>query len=154
MEDNHTVLYTKNDKHIVVGSNAFFKCYDDFKPHDSDILVLVDDLYNNLTNLQIRLKGNCQFVWKKLSPEKFIEYHKKHKVGIYLGKFLVPEFVNEIGFTIEHLKQLEFLLELLDEKHLYEKIIYNAYIENNDFCLTDKQRLNAYIKYKKEREPK
>ena len=79
MEDKHTVLYTKNDKHIVVGSNAFFKCYEDFKPHDSDILVLVDDLYNNLTNLQIRLKGNCQFVWKKLSPEKFIEYHKKHK---------------------------------------------------------------------------
>jgi len=136
-------------KKFIVGSNAFFKCYDDFNPNDIDVLYLNDD--NDKINIQIRLndKNKCIFEWKKMTPEEYIKYHKdKNTVGIFLGKFLVPEFVKEIGFTIEHLKQLEFLLDKLDEKHNYEKIIYNAYIENNDFYLTDEQRLNAYNEYK------
>lgn len=44
-----TILYenlnTKNDKHIIVGSNSFFKCYNDFKQHNSDIR-------NNLAQLK------------------------------------------------------------------------------------------------------
>ena len=146
------VLYTKNDKQFVVGSNAFFKCYEDFNPHDNDKLVLVKSLPNNQITYQLRLKGNCIFVWKYIQPEEFIEFHKKHRTGIYIGKFLIPEFVKEIGFTIDNLKQLNFLLDKLDEKHQYEKIIYDSYIENNDFYLTDEQRLKAYNKYKSERE--
>ena len=65
-----------------------------------------------------------------------------------IGKFLVPEFCAEIGFTIEDLPRLEPLLAKLDEKHKYEEIIYNAYIENNAFVLTDEQRAAAYESYK------
>ena len=64
-----------------------------------------------------------------------------------IGKFLVPEFCDAIGFTIEDLPKLEVLVTRLDEKHLYEKIIYDSYIENNAFVLTDRQRDQAYKSY-------
>lgn len=54
-----------------------------------------------------------------------------------LGKFLVPTFIEAIGFTIDDLKKLQPLLDNLDDKHKYEKVIYNTYIQNNDFTLTD-----------------
>ncbi len=65
-----------------------------------------------------------------------------------LGKFLVPGFVQEIGFTIEHLKALKPLAEKLDERHRYEKVIYDSYIENGSFELTEEQRSKAYEQYK------
>lgn len=65
-----------------------------------------------------------------------------------IGKFLVPEFVQEIGFTIEHLKKLKPLAEKLDGRHKYEKVIYDAYIENGAFKLTEEQRSKAYEQYK------
>lgn len=145
------ILCTKNDKHIIVGSNAFFSSYSDFVPHDNDTLVLVDSIEKNAINVQLRLNGNCKFIWKRMKPDDYIKYHKKHPVGIFLGKFLVPEFNKEIGFTIEHLKQLEFLINKLDDKHKYEKIIYEAYIKNNEFILSDDQLKNAYNEYKKYR---
>lgn len=65
-----------------------------------------------------------------------------------LGKFLVPTFIEAIGFTIDDLKKLQPLLDNLDDKHKYEKVIYNTYIQNNDFTLTDEQLQKAYLKYK------
>ena len=56
-----------------------------------------------------------------------------------LGKFLVPTFVEAIGFTIEDLKKLQPLADNLDDKRKYEKVIYDSYIQNNDFALTDEQ---------------
>ena len=57
-------------------------------------------------------------------------------------------FIKELGITIEDLKRLEPLLECLDEKHKYERIIYFSYIENNDFYLTETQLDQAYKIYK------
>jgi hypothetical protein len=54
-----------------------------------------------------------------------------------IGKFLIPEFNELINFTIDDLPRLEPLLNRLDDKHKYEKIIYDSYIENNAFVLTD-----------------
>ena len=65
-----------------------------------------------------------------------------------LGKFLVPAFVEAIGFTIEDLKKLQPLADNLDDKHKYEKVIYDSYIQNNDFTLTDEQLQKAYLEYK------
>ena len=84
-----------------------------------------------------------------MGKEELIEYHKPCKCGMFIGKFLVPDFAKEIGLTIEDLKELEFLTNNLDERHLYEKIIYDSYIENGDFVLTDEQRLKAYNEYKR-----
>ena len=65
-----------------------------------------------------------------------------------LGKFLVPTFVEAIGFTIEDLKKLQPLADNLDDKRKYEKVIYDSYIQNNDFALTDEQLQKAYLEYK------
>jgi hypothetical protein len=54
-----------------------------------------------------------------------------------IGKFLVPGFCQEIGMNVSDLSKLAPLLELLDKQHEYEKIIYNSYIENNSFTLTN-----------------
>lgn len=142
----------KIKKRIQVGSNVFFNgFYDDFNPHDNDILILTNDTDGFSIQRQIRLHGNCYFEWKYMTPEQFIQYHKSCNQGLFLGKFLVPEFVREIGFSIENLKELEFLLPYLDPKHEYEKIVFEAYLANNDFILTPDQRNLAYEVYKKAR---
>ena len=67
------------------------------------------------------------------------------------GKFLVPEFVEYLGFTIEDLKEFSGKFDEIDEKHAYEKIIYESYIENNGFFLTAGQKEKAFKKYKETR---
>ena len=133
---------------FLVGSQYFFKDYPDFNPKDKDILKLVEKPNGFNIFRQISLTNKCVFEWKKMSPKAYINFHKKQKTGMLIGKFLIPEFCKEIGFTIEHLKELEPMLENLDDKHKYEIVIYNSYIENNDFVLTQEQRDLAYKIYK------
>ena len=40
------------------------------------------------------------------------------------------------------------MFEKIDEKHRYEKVIFDSYVENDGFFLTDEQRLRAYEEYK------
>ena len=87
-----------------------------------------------------------------MNVDEFIKYTLETKLPMTAGKFLIPEFNKQIGFTIEHLKKLASVFERIDKKHTYEKIIFDAYIENNDFILTDDQRMKAYEEYKKSRE--
>lgn len=63
------------------------------------------------------------------------------------GKFLVPEFANYIGLTIDDLKILEPMFRNMDEKHKYEEVIYDAYVSNNAFILTNEQRKKAFEIY-------
>lgn len=137
---------------FVVGSKAFFTGIEGFQPHDNDILLFEENPKDYKDQSQVRLKGNCYFRWRRMGKDELIEYHKPCRVGLFLGKFLVPEFAKEIGMTTEDLKRLDFLVDCLDERHGYEKIIYDSYIENGDFYLTDEQRNRAYEEYKRERE--
>ena len=68
-----------------------------------------------------------------------------------VGKYLIPEFCNQIGFTVEDLPKVKSLLTKLDDKHKYEEIIYNSYITNGSFTLTQEQRDEAYKLYKESR---
>ena len=136
---------------FVVGSKAFFNGFDDFNPTDNDVLILEDKPSGYITESQIRLNGNCYFKWKRMSAKDFVEHHKKCKCGMAIGKFLVPDFAKEIGLTIDNLKELKCLYDLLDERHSYEKVIYDSYVENDGFFLTDEQRKKAYGEYKKYR---
>ena len=68
-----------------------------------------------------------------------------------IGKFLVPEFCAEIGFTIDDLPLLQDIVNNLDENHKYEEIIFKAYLTNRDFSLTQEQRDEAYRCYKQSR---
>ena len=67
------------------------------------------------------------------------------KIAIGNSYGYYPEYK---GITIDDLKLFEQAFNNIDERHTYEKIIYDAYIENNAFVLTDEQREKAYKAYK------
>lgn len=136
---------------ILIGSKYFFSCYPDFKSKDIDELQIIDT--NEFSQMrQITGRGRCLFQMKRhSSKEDYIEWANKSQLGMVIGKFLVPEFCQQIGFTIQDLPRLKVLIDRLDDKHKYEEIIYNSYIENGSFTLTDEQRDRAYKSYKDSR---
>ena len=134
-----------------IGSQVFFKDnFDDYVIKDSDELWIMDNWKIQETNV-LNFKNHKQdiFYFKNMSKEEFIEDTLSCSTPMRIGKFLIPEFVKYLNFTIEDLKRLEPVIKRIDEKHKYEQIIYYSYIENNDFTLNDEQLLNAYKEYKK-----
>lgn len=136
---------------ILVGSSVFFNEIEGFQPKDRDYVILDEKPVGYNFVRQTTSGKECLFEWRRMSPEQFVEYSLHRGPAMQIGKFLVPEFIQEIGFTIEHLKKLKPLAEKLDGKHKYEKVIYDAYIENGAFNLTAKQRSKTYEQYKLER---
>ena len=135
---------------ILMGSNYFFHQYSDFKSTDIDKIELVDT--NEFKEKRIiRGQGKDYFYLKRKPKEQLIQDALKSNLPMVVGKFLIPEFNKQISFTIEDLPRLQPLIDKLDEKHKYEEIIYNAYIENKSFTLTEEQRDAAYRRYKEAR---
>lgn len=136
---------------ILVGSQYFFSCYDDFEGHDIDELQIIDT--NEFSQIrQVTGNGKCLFQLKRHhSKEDYIAWALQSNIGMVIGKFLIPEFCEAIGFTIEDLPRLVSLLTKLDDKHRYEEIIFNSYLENGSFTLTNEQRELAYKSYKNSR---
>lgn len=149
---NKTIMQQEESKQrFKVGSQAFFSQYRDFTPGDIDYVEFEEHpkLYKNVLQFRKKDRSLCLFKWRKMTPDEFIEYTLHKKLAMEIGKFLVPEVANYLGFTINHLKSLSPLIDFLDDKHRYEKIIFESYIENNDFFLTEEQRLKAYLEYQK-----
>ncbi|MBR2871498.1 MAG: hypothetical protein IKB98_09045 [Clostridia bacterium] len=136
---------------ILIGSRYFFDCYEDFNGKDIDELELIDTAEFSQVR-QITGQGRCLFQLKRHArTQEYIDWAVKSKIGMVVGKFLVPEFCQEIGFTINDLPKLQVLIDRLDDKHKYEEIIYNAYLYNGSFTLTQSQRDGAYQSYKESR---
>lgn len=136
-----------------VGSTYFFGCYPDFTPNDTDEVEFEENpkLYKNFMQFRKTDKSRCLFKWRKMTADEFVDYSLNSRLPMELGKFLVKEVADYLGFTIEHLKRLEPVSQKLDEKHSYEKIIFDSYIENGGFYLTESQRQRAYDEYKRVR---
>lgn len=135
-----------------IGSNVFFKDYDDYVIKDYDMLCIMDNWLLKTTNvLNSKKDKNDIFYFKDMTLEEFIEDTLTCKTPLRVGKFLIPEFVEYIHMTIKDLQKLEKRFDELDDKHKYEKVIYDSYIKNNSFTLTDEQRQRAYAEYKKYR---
>lgn len=136
---------------FLIGSTYFFSCYDDFQPKDIDELEIVNTNTFKYTR-QLSGMGRCLFqLNKQPSKEGYIDFALRNNSGMVIGKFLVPEFCNEIGFTIEDLSRMRPLIDKLDENHKYEEIIFESYLTNGAFVLTDEQREKAYELYKSTR---
>lgn len=136
---------------ILIGSKYFFSCYQDFAGKDIDEIQLVDTT-EFAQMRQITGRGKCLFQMKRhKNKDDYINWAVKSNIGMVIGKFLVPEFCAEIGFSVDDLLKLENLLVKLDTKHEYEKIIFNSYLENGSFTLTSEQRDMAYKSYKESR---
>lgn len=136
-------------KQFDAGSKYFFYNYPGFSSKDIDVICITNDKNVPYWRL-IRYPGVDHFYIWNTTKEQHIEQSLK-RGSYFLGQFLIPEFNEYIGFTIEDLPRLEPLLRLLDEKHQYEAIIYNSYLENGEFKLTQQQRDQAYLSYKKSR---
>lgn len=138
----------KTIQKFVVGSSNFFKELDDYVLTDVDELHIID----------CPVFGEKTLIIHKDNRDIFLMYNSvKNDLinNIYdplqVGKFLVPEFAKYIDLTIEDLKKLEQWFDKLDNKHSYEKLIYEYYIKNNDFFLSEEQLKKVYIKYKEYR---
>lgn len=145
-----TTKQEKPKQRFKVGSRAFFSDYADFESPDSDEVEFEENpkLYRDFMQFRKKDGSKCIFKWRKMSADDFVDYSlNKSKLPMETGKFLVPEIADYLGFTIEHLRQLSPVVDRLDEKHSYEKIIYDAYISNGAFYLTDEQRRKAYNEY-------
>ena len=135
---------------ITMGSNYFFSSYDDFNSTDIDKIDIIET--NEFKEKRvIRGQGKDYFYLKKKPKDELIKDVLNSDLAMVVGKFLIPEFNKKIGFTLEDLPKIQPLIDRLDEKHMYEKIIYEAYLENKEFILTQKQRDAAYASYKESR---
>lgn len=139
---------------ILVGSTYFFKDVKGFNSKDVDHVIIEKKPKKYKRCYQISGKGKCLFKWKQMSVDEYIDITLKSKLPMEAGKFLVKEVVDSIGMTIEDLKRLAPVFEKMDPKHTYLKIIYDSYIENGGFVLSDEQRMKAYEDYCKAREGK
>lgn len=136
---------------MLVGSNAFFKDIEGFTSKDIDILEFVDNPTDFKNVRQFKFPHKCVFQWRKMPIDELIDITLFRNFPMEIGKFLVPEFIKEFKLSIDDLKRLKPIISKLDDKHKYEEVIYNAYLENNDFVLTDEQRQKAYRVYNKYR---
>lgn len=136
---------------ILMGSNYFFNQYNDFKVKDIDKIELVETTEFKDKRI-IRGQGKDYFYLRKKPKEQLIKDALESDSAMVVGKFLIPEFNEQINFTIEDLPRLQPLIDRLDKKHKYEKIIYEAYLANNNFTLTQQQRDAAYVSYKEARD--
>ena len=133
-----------------IGSRYFFNKINNFESKDNDILILMDNWTLTKTNV-LNLKdkqGNDIFFYKNMNKEDFINDTIKSNVPMKCGKFLIKEFNEYIGFTIDDLKKLDFIFKKMDSKHIYEKYIYEYFIHNNCFELTNEQLKKCFEIYK------
>lgn len=137
-----------NDRKFKIGSRAFFEGMAGFNPTDDDTLILQDKPNGYNTVCQIHTDTGCIYYWKRMTAQEYIDYALKKGPAMQLGKFLVPEFAKEIGLTVDGLPNLRPIATNLDDKHKYESIILEAYINNGAFTLTDEQRAAAFKSYK------
>ena len=137
-----------------VGSTYFFSQYPDFTSRDYDEVIFETDpkLYKNFMQFRKRDGTHCLFKWRLRSVDEFVEYSLNSKLPMEVGKFLVPEVASYLGFTIEDLRRLAPVFERMDPKHSYEQVIFESYLENGGFFLTDDQRYAAYMEYRRQRE--
>ena len=141
-------------KRFIVGSTYFFKKIKDFKPKDIDYAVIVDNPVGFTHTRQTMYGSYDIFEYARKNPVDILEYIVKAGLPMRINVVLVPEFNKEMGIKIEHLSIVKPLIDKLDDKHKYLKVIYDSYIENGDFTLTEEQLNKAYESYTAARKDK
>lgn len=141
-----------NMNKILVGSRAFFTGIEGFTPHDYDYVDFCKPTWEFKNVRQLKFPDKCMFTFVRKSNDELIDFALNNEPAMQVGKFLVPEVVNYLGMSFDDIKRLAPVFDKLDDKHKYEKIIFDAYLENGKMELTDEQRLKAFECYKKARE--
>jgi len=134
----------------LMGSKYFFGDMPGYTSHDTDMWEIIDTEEFKFVRV-IRGQGMDYFQFRRQSKaQDYIDYAVSTKLPMTVGKFLIPEFCEAIGLTFDEFKtnkDIKNLIDQIDEKHKYEKIIYDAYLKNGSFILTEDQRQEAYKSY-------
>ena len=135
-------------KKIQVGSSVFFESIKGFSTKDTDWFALYDNVPGDNFMMNVKIGKDDIFIYKaNVTKDDMIEEALNAEHSLKVGKFLSPEFASYYNVTIDDLKKLEEKFNLLDEKHQYQKTIFEYYIKNNGLFLTDSQRLKAFGEY-------
>lgn len=105
----------------------------------------------NTNSLNLRINGKDTFFFRNMDKDGFINDTIKSKNKLKLGKFLIPEFCEYIGFTLEDLNKISDLFNEVDDLHKYQILIKNYYIGNKEMKLSNEQLDIIYKEYKKYR---
>lgn len=138
-------------KTFLIGSSYFFSSFPDYHRKDLDELHIMDAFPEGVNVLHLFKGERDILLTRNMTKEEFIADALCSGVPMRAGKFLVREFAMSIGMTIGDLMLLKPCFDAMDDLHKYEKVIYNAYLENRGWWLTDKQLDDAYEVYKKHR---
>lgn len=139
-------------KTFIIGSMPFFNGLEGYNPKDIDELNIMDEFPFRTNIMHMKwFDGKDVFLCRNMDKDGFIEDTIKCDTPMRAGKLLVPEFAEYLGLTIDDLKRIEPVINKIDDKHTYEKIIYDSYVKNGGFYLTDEQRKLAFEDYKKKR---
>jgi hypothetical protein len=138
-------------KEIQIGSRAFFSKFPDFESKENDVLLIMDHLVRDQVCFRSKIKGADLFLYKNMTKQEWIDFTLRANVPMKAGSFLVPEFCEYIGFTVEELDLLKDLFENMDPFHTYETLIYRFYKQNGGFFMTDEQLEEVYSVYKSSR---
>ena len=141
-------------KQFKMGTSYFFDRYEDYVMKDYDDLCIMDTFPFTENVMNMKLKERDVFMFRNMDKQGFIDDLTESGVYMKAGKFLIPEFNEYIGFTIDDLKSIMYCFDRMDTRHTYEKQIAEFYIQNNGFYLTDEQRDSAYSTYKMYRRDK
>lgn len=138
-------------KIILIGSAAIFKNIEGFVPNDYDILIWTDASKYCTKWRRVGLSGIDVLEMKSdMSKQEIIESQvTKTAPEMCFGLFLCAEFAELIGLTIDDLTNIyPFFCARFNKKHKYFDTVYNAYIANNGFTMTDEQLQEAYAIYR------
>ncbi|OKY84273.1 MAG: hypothetical protein BHV69_09600 [Bacteroidales bacterium 52_46] len=143
-----------DNKPIIIGSRAFFDGIEGFNPKDTDVMIIVERGNGYEYMRQMSTPSKCEFSVVRRPVAEHIEWSLNGKCpAMSIGKFLVPEAAEALGFTFDMLPQIKGAIDKLDKKHAYERIIYKAYLANGQMEMTDAQRHQAYESYISARTP-
>lgn len=138
-------------KSFLIGSSYFFSSQPGYVRKDLDELHIMDAFPEGPNVLHL-FKGERDIILtRNMTKEQFIDDALSSGVPMRAGKFLVREFASYIGMDINELQRLKTCFDAMDDHHKYEKVIYDAYLQNLGWWLTEEQLEAAYTEYKRHR---
>ena len=132
-------------KRITTGSRAFFSGIEGFMPKDNDIVMLVDPDQVSFQWMRQTSNGSTDLFEIVRRPKaELIDQAIEKAKPMAIARFLTPAFAQEIGLQPADLPLLQPMRDRLDKKHEYLGIIFDAYVKNQEFVLSDEQRDAAF----------
>lgn len=142
-------------KTFIVGSRYFFNDVD--TDRDIDIIVILSkdtssssmlDVKNEVyTKFQSYKKIDILYVSEKISLDDLLKIAESRNICILrICTCLVPEIAEYLNLKISDLPKIKnyvYKLKEINKKWKYYELIYESYIENNSFTLTEEQRQKA-----------